>query len=157
MINKIKIIINTSLIFLLSGCNGGLINGNHNLLPVRSEPSGASVYVMGEQQGVTPMTLNITKLYPVAYSKENEQDYGRITLKHEGCSDLTVKVTNDMTGKGLKEKLACVGDDKNIEKEAILSDKSIRQRLQELKMLKDDGLIDGEEYQKIRRRILQSL
>ena len=157
MITKTKIILNGSLVFLLTACSGGLITDNHNLLPVRSEPSGASVYVMGEKQGVTPMTLNVTKLYPVAYSKENEQDYGRITLKHEGCSDRIVKVTNEMTGKGMKEKLACVGDDKNIAKETLSSDKSIRQRLQELKMLKDDGLIDDEEYQKVRQRVLQSL
>ena len=157
MTNKTKTIISASLVFLLSACNGVFINENHNELSVRTEPAGASVYVMGEQQGVTPMTLNITKLYPVGYSKENKQDYGRVTLKHEGCTDLTVKVTNQMTGKGLNEKLACADDEKMIVKEVHSSDKSIRQRLQELKTLKDDGLIDNQEYQQARQRILQSL
>lgn len=170
---KIKIIINGALIFLLSACNSnGVLNDSHNEIPVASEPSGASVYVMGALQGTTPMKLNITSLYPVTYTKENEKDYGRITLKRDGCSDRVVKVTNNVTSKGLKEKLDCVVDENAVveeavskgmkvkaisEKEASSVDKTARSRLQELKILKDEGLIDAKEYQDVRMKILQSL
>ena len=155
---KTKIILNSSLVLLLSACNGnGLINSSHNEISVASEPGGASVYVMGELVGITPTAVNITKLYPVTYSKENKNLYGRIMLKHEGCTDRSVKITNEMTGKVLKEKLDCPGDEVGTVKESALTGKPVKQRLQELQMLKEDGLINEEEYQKIRIRILESL
>ena len=159
----IKIILNGSLVILLSACSGnGLINASHNEISVISEPVGASVYVMGELQGTTPMVVNITKLYPVTYSKEQASLYGHVVLKHEGCSDQIIKITNKMTGKVLKEKLACAGSESAVVQESSVKETSLvyqsaRQRLQELKVLKDDGLINNEEYQEIRSRILESL
>lgn len=160
---KTKIILNSSLVLLLSACNGnGLINSSHNEISVASEPGGASVYVMGELQGVTPMAVNITKLYPVTYSKENEQLYGRITLKHEGCSDKTIKITYGIDSAGVKENLVCAASEDSVVEQApvnasAMEGKTVKQRLQELQKLKDDDLINGEEYQKIRSRILESL
>ena len=153
-----KSIIYISLIFILSACSGnGRINSRHSEIFVTSEPSSALVYVMGELQGVTPVTINMTRLYPVTYSKENEQLYGRITLKHDDCSERIVKITNRMAGKVLKEKLDCHDNEMVTVNTPILTKKSVRQRLQQLQELKNDGLIDEEEYQKVRHRILESL
>ncbi|MCK5002955.1 MAG: SHOCT domain-containing protein [Gammaproteobacteria bacterium] len=159
---KAKIIINAVLLVLLSACNDGLINNNHNEISVRSEPSGASVYVMGKLQGTTPMKLNVTKLYPVSYSKKNKHQYGHITLKHESCSDKVVKVTRDIGGTGVKGELVCAPSEETMieqvpAKVPAVGGKTVKQRLQELHTLKDDGLISDEEYQKVRSKILESL
>lgn len=154
---RIKIIVSACLFIVLSACNkNGLINTSHNEVSIISEPAGASVYVMGELQGTTPMKVSVTKLYPVTYSQESAQHYGRITLKREGCNDRVVKVAHDIGASGLKEKLVCANDvDTNGQPTA--TDKTVKQRLQELQSLKDDGLVNEEEYQKLRRRILESL
>lgn len=153
---KLKIMIGVFVSFLLTACQTGLIDANHNEISVKSEPSGASVYVMGELVGVTPIKVNVTKLYPVTYEKENQQHYGRIVLKHEGCSDRVVKVTHDISGTGLNEKLECTSDIDVAEKPVVIG-KTVKQRLHELQALKEGGLVNEEEYQKLRIRILESL
>jgi len=161
---KAKIVVVGLFIASLSACNG-VINGGHNEVSIISEPSSASIYVMGELQGVTPMSINMMKLYPVTYSKEGASLYGHIMLRHEGCSDLNIKITNEMTGKLLREKLVCVSDDKSdksdgqkaLMKETNQKDKTTRHRLHELKLLKDDALITDDEYQELRSRILDSI
>ncbi|MFC1589566.1 PEGA domain-containing protein [Pseudomonadota bacterium] len=159
---KIKLLFNSALVVLLSACQGGVVDSKHNEISVASEPSGASVYVMGELQGVTPMTVNVTKLYPVTYSKENASLYGYIVLKREGCSDRSVKVKHGIGSAGMKEKLECEADEATaVEpaaiKASVISDKPVKQRLQELQTLKNDGLINEDEYQEVRSRILESL
>lgn len=155
---KLKIIFYSFIVYILSACNAiDLINSDHNKLSVSSTPSGASVYIMGELQGETPLVINVTKLYPVTYSKENKSLYGRIALMHEGCDDVFIKVTNEMSGSTLKQNLNCIGDEIPEIKESMSSDGLVKQRLHELGDLKKEGLINEEEFQKIRLRILESL
>ncbi len=130
---------------------------NNNEVHVNSEPTGASVYVMGKLVGTTPTVVNVSTVYPVTYSQENEQYYGRITLMHESCSDRTITISSRMISNGLKEKLDCAeGKGQAVELRPTV-DKSVNQRLKELQALKDDGLINEEEYREIRIRILESL
>ncbi len=153
-----KILLSCLLIVLLSACAGNsLAPKNNDQISVNSEPSGASVYVMGKLLGLTPTVVDLVTVYPVTYSPEDEQNYGRITLKREGCSDQTIKVSTGMVSSGLKADLDCqIKQEPGIEPPS-LSDKSVKQRLQELRVLKDEGLISEREYQDIRIRILQSL
>lgn len=160
---KAKIILTVSLVFLLTACGrGGIRSSNHNEVSVSSEPSGASVYVVGELQGSTPMIINLTKLYPATYAREYSHLYGSIVLKRDGCSDRTVKITPDIAGAGLKEKLDCMVSKNLVVNKAVVKkpttvDKSIKLRLQELQSLKEEGLINEDEYRKIRNRILGSI
>ena len=130
---------------------------NNNEIYVNSEPSGASVYVMGKLVGTTPTVVNVNTVYPVTYSQENEQDYGRITLMRKSCSDRVITINSQMLSDGLMQKLDCaVGEGLAVEVPPLV-EKSVIQRLKELQALKDDGLINEEEYRKIRIRILESL
>ena len=153
-----KILPGCLLIVSLSACAGNsLAPKNNDQISVNSEPSGASVYVMGKRVGLTPAVVDVSAVYPVTYSQEEVQRYGHITLKHEGCSDQTIKVSTGMVSSGLKVDLDCQVKQKPGVELPPLADKSVRQRLQELQVLKDEGLVSEQEYQDIRIRILQSL
>lgn len=153
-----KIFLSCLLIVSLSACAGNsLAPKNNDEISVSSEPSGASVYVMGKRVGLTPTVVDVNTIYPVTYLQEDAQRYGHITLKHEGCSDQTIKVSTGMVSNGLKADLDCqIKQEPGIELPP-LADKSVKQRLEELQVLKDEGLISEQEYQDIRIRILQSL
>ena len=146
------------MILLVSACSGNSLSlKNSNEIHVNSEPSGASVYVMGKLLGTTPTVIKVSAVYPVTYSQENEQYYGRITLMHESCSDRTITISSRMLSDGLKAKLDCTKGKGQAVEVLPLGGKSVNQRLKELQVLKDDGLINEEEYRKIRIRILESL
>ena len=155
---KGKIYLTCLLILLVSACSGNSLSlKNSNEIHVNSEPSGASVYVMGKLLGTTPTVVKVSAVYPVTYSQENEQYYGRITLMHESCSDRTITISSRMLSDGLKAKLDCTKGKGQAVEVLPLGGKSVNQRLKELQVLKDDGLINEEEYRKIRIRILESL
>jgi len=142
-----------ALILLMTACSGNsLAPKNNNEISVSSEPSGASVYVMGKLVGTTPTVVDVDTVYPVTYSQDNEQNYGRITMTHENCSDRTITISTRMISDGLKAKLDCP-----VSEEHAIEGKSVNKRLKELQALKDDGLINEEEYREIRTRILESL
>ena len=148
---------------LVSACSGNsLAPKNSNEISVNSEPSGSSVYVMGKLAGTTPIEIDSNSVFPAAYLPEDEQDYGYITLTHEGCSDKKIKISAQMISDGLKASLDCsvkeelvVDVPPVVEKHVV--EKSVNQRLKKLQALKDERLINEQEYQEIRSRILKSL
>jgi len=155
---KTKIVVSFSAIIFLSACNGnGLMLKNNSEIPVTSEPSAALVYVMGKLIGTTPMVVSTKSIYPVTYAQENTKNYGRITLRHKSCADQVLTVSAQMISDGVKAKLDCPDNDEDVIKEKSLPDKSVKQRLQELQTLKNEGLINEDEYLRIRNSILESL
>lgn len=155
---KTKTLMILSLMLLMPACGQALlISGNDNKITVSSEPSGASIYVMGERLAATPAVINLGTVYPVTYAPELQGDYGRITLKHEGCEDRIITVSSGMISNGLKAKLDCIAAEESQVTVPASMAKPVAQRLQELQALKDKGLLSDEEYQAIRNRILNSL
>ena len=160
---KVTIFFTCSLIILVSACSGSsLVPKNSSEISVNSEPSGSSVYVMGKLAGTTPLVIDSNSVFPAAYLPEDQQDYGHITLTHEGCSDKKVKISTRMISDGLNVNLDCPA--KEVPVVDVLPaagqhvvEKSVNQRLKELQALKDEGLISEQEYQEIRNRILRSL
>lgn len=154
---KTKIVVSLASILLLPACGGnGLMLKNNSEIPVISEPSAASVYVMGKLIGTTPMVVSIKSVYPVTYAQEDTKNYGRITLRHKSCADQVLTVSAQMISDGVKAKLDCPDYNEDVIKEKSLPDKSVKQRLQELQTLKNEGLINEDEYRVIRNRILKS-
>ena len=140
----------------VSACGGNsLAPKNSNKISVASEPSGASVYVMGKLAGITPVLLDSNNVFPIVYLPENEQDYGYITLRHEACSDKKIKITAGMISDGLRVGLDCVVEEAATDKSSVV-ERTVSQRLKQIQALKDEGLINDQEYQKIRSRILKS-
>ena len=150
-------------LLLLAGCATGNMfpAAGDNPIKVESVPSGADVYVMGEKIGVTPLVLSHKEVFPNIYPSEKVSVYGRITLKKDGCSDLTKTVSAEISNNGLHAKLDC--PDTNPASSAPASADSprngqtVEQRLDRIKQLLDKGLISEDEAKQARARILREL
>lgn len=134
-----------------------LIHADADAITVSSEPSGASIYVMGKMIAKTPAVIDLGTVYPITYAPELQGNYGRMTLKLEGCEDRIITVSSGVISNGLKAKLDCVATEELRVVVPAPTDKPVVQRLEELQALKDKGLLSDEEYQTIRSRILDSL
>lgn len=148
-------------LLLVAGCSA---TGNYfpaagdNPFKVESEPTGAAVYVMGEKIGETPIMISHKDVFPNIYPREKESVYGRITLKKEGCLDLTRTVSAEISNAGLRARLDC-GDLSPAPAGAGLprNSETVEQRLDKIKDLLSKGLITEEEAKKARERILSDL
>ena len=147
-----------SMMLLLPACGQTpLVHADADAINVSSEPSGASIYVMGKMIAETPAVVDLSAVYPVTYAQELQGDYGRVTLKHEGCEDRIITLSSGMMSSGLKAKLDCVTAEESQVAVPASAAKPVAQRLQELQALKEKNLLSNEEYQTIRNRILDSL
>ncbi|HSM98050.1 MAG TPA: PEGA domain-containing protein [Gallionella sp.] len=148
-------------LLLVAGCSS---SGNYfpaagdKPFKVESEPAGAAVYVMGEKIGETPIMISHKDVFPNIYPRGKESVYGRITLKKEGCLDLTRTVSAEISNAGLHARLDC-GDLGPAPAGAGLPRNSVtvEQRLDKIKDLLGKGLITEEEAKKARERILGDL
>jgi PEGA domain len=153
-------------LLLVAGCSsaGGVgsyfPSAGNNPIKVESVPSGAEVYVMGEKIGLTPLQINRKEVFPNTYPRDKESMYGRITLKKEGCSDLTRTVSAEISNAGLHAKLDC-GDlypaSPGTANNAPRNSETVEQRLEKIKDLLIKGLITDEEAKKAREHILNDL
>ena len=156
-------------LLLVAGCSG-----TGNLFPpagdkpfkIESNPSGAAVYVMGENIGVTPLEIRHKDVFPNIYPREKESMYGKVTLKKAGCSDLTRTVNADISSYGLHAKLDCTSLNpapsapsapSAAAKAAPRPSETVEQRLDKIKDLLNKGLISEDEAKKARARILNEL
>lgn len=153
-------------LLFMAGCSS--TDGTGNLFPaagdnpiqIESDPTGAAVYVMGEKVGVTPLQIRKRDVFPNIYPREKESEYGRVTLRKEGCSDFTRTVSAEISNRGLRAQLVC-GDIKpaspRTSEDAPRISESAEQRLNKIKDLLNKGLITEEEAKKARERILNDL
>ena len=74
---------------------------------VESEPSGAEVYVMGANLGVTPVEISQKDVFPTVYPSDKVSLYGKVTLRKAGCADLTKTINGNIIASGLRAKLDC--------------------------------------------------
>jgi hypothetical protein len=154
-------------ILLLQGCGNLSTLSKPGEFVVDSEPSGASVYVMGKVLGNTPLVIQHQAVFPTVYAPDQRDLYGMVMLKKDGCQDYLQRVNNTVLKKGVKAKLDCAEVAAGQASTQIpQSDQtgipapvptSIKQRLIRLDGLHQDGLITDEEYGAARRRILDKL
>lgn len=147
----------------LTGCSGnGLIHKNNQTLTIESTPAGASVHVMEENVGLTPMQLRLERIFPLVYDNHQQPLYGKVLLKKRGCRDYLVTVSSHLISEGLRARLDC---DRNShpdleqlrQAEPPTPDKSPKQRLRQLEELRKAGLITEKEYRDLRHKIMDSL
>ena len=170
---------------ILSGCTGIASITGSNKLSLHSNPSGAEVYIMGQPVGTTPIDISQQTLYPSAYPNDMQHLYGVVVLKNAGCEDYSRRVNSGDISRGVNAILNCKGGSASSNRSTQLSttstspadtdtapghtdkttsmepadntERSVKQRLQQINELRDDGLINDSEYQTIRQRILDSL
>lgn len=155
-------------------------------LVVESTPPGAEIWIMDKREGVTPMVLPIKKVFPEQFKPDEIGLYGRVRLVKPGCESVTLPVSNDALANGMKVKLKCAevipavgvtpgaspygapatgfgaapgrsSSDLVPAAPTPALPLSVKERLQQLQDLRRDGLITEDEYQSVRKRILDSL
>lgn len=123
---------------------------------VTSTPPGATVYVMGQALGVTPLEIRREQVFPGNYPSQLQAEYGMVTLEYQGCETYRKGVNNTVLEDGLNAKLKC----KSTEAPAAIPmapSLTTKQRLLELKSLYDEKLITEQEYQERRKAILNDI
>lgn len=132
-------------------------SAGNKAIKIDSDPPGATVYVMGENRGVTPLQISNTDVFPNIYPKEKESLYGKVTLKKAGCVDVTRPVDADIINSGLRAKLDCGDLNPASSRNAPRSNETVEQRLEKIKDLQSKGLITDEEAKKAREHIINDL
>lgn len=141
-------------LFGVVGCSAFPGNAVSELI-VDSTPSGAEVSVMGEARGVTPLRLPTSTLFPVTYPPEKQSLYGRVRITHPGCTPYETPISNSALENGLHIRLQCEAVHAPLSPAVVPA--SPRERLKQLEALKQEGLLDEQEYRQARQRIIDSL
>jgi hypothetical protein len=153
-----------ALALALQGCMSVPVN-------LRSEPAGATVLANGKAIGTTPMRIDPDRFFPQERKGLGWYRDGTLTLERPGCTPKSMAVDNDTLKRSLTVELECRPDAPVlITPNAAPSQTGTAtrsttapaaggtaERLKELDGLRRQGLITTEEYQSIRRRILDQL
>jgi len=153
-----------ALALALQGCMSVPVN-------LRSEPAGATVLANGKAIGTTPMRIDPDRFFPQERKGLGWYRDGTLTLERPGCTPKSMAVDNDLLKRSLTVELECRPD-----APALITSNAAppqtptatrsttaptaggtAERLKELDGLRRQGLITTEEYQSIRRRILDQL
>lgn len=157
----------------LIGCSGNpLFSSARDQFLVDSAPVGASVLVLGETVGQTPLTLRKQDVFPQSFDPGKKHLYGRIELVYPGCERFIATVSSRVINEGITARLDC-GDGTATEAlpapaittepaagevaQPVTPAPGLKQRLRQLKELFDEGLISEEEYHSKRSELLQAL
>jgi hypothetical protein len=138
---------------------------------LRSQPPGATVLANGKAIGTTPMRIDPDRFFPQERKGLGWYRDGTLTLERPGCTPKTMAVDNTLLKRSLTVDLECRPDAPVVttpnaaSSQAPAANRSSRvpaaggtaERLRELDGLRRQGLITAEEYQSIRRRILEQL
>lgn len=141
----------------LHGC--APLRSSPDMISVESDPSGAEVYIMGKKAGTTPIEVRQIDVFPLTYSPDQQDLYGKIVLKKEGCKEHRQPVSTRVYAKGAKTKLDCGASAEATKgtRSAASENSSVENRLRQLKDLREKGLISEEEEKEARQRILKDL
>ncbi|MCU7843734.1 MAG: SHOCT domain-containing protein [Candidatus Thiodiazotropha sp. (ex Monitilora ramsayi)] len=170
---------------LVTGCTGIASMSGDETLSVNSVPSGASVFIMDKKIGETPLQIDQTTIYPNTYDPDKQSQYGVVSIRKAGCTDYSRRIGYRELIKNIDAELECGDSQTPSRTEAVqaaqspttnevrsepvspqvtnegstklMREKSVKNRLIELNQLKDEGLITPEEFQTIRRKILNAI
>ncbi len=154
----------------LAGCStNSLLPSSSEQFQVDSVPVGASVKVLGESMGQTPMTLSTRDVFPQSFAHEKQHLYGRIELTYPGCEPSITTVSSRIISHGLKTKLKCRDNAQatdqiqtkpttaTVTPTPASKPVELKLRLKKLKELYQEELISEEEYAEKRRALLEEL
>jgi len=161
--SKVPVLGVTALALTLQGCLSIPVK-------IRSDPAGATVLANGQAIGTTPMQIYADRVFPHKRTGLDWHREGTLTLERAGCTPKTMEVDNDLLKRSLTVDLECRPDAPLVTtsrtvpaqpvaagRPAVQGSGATAQRLEELEGLRKQGLISAEEYQSIRRRILDQL
>ena len=136
---------------------------------VTSSPSGADVYANGVKIGTTPLQKDLYGTFPTGWRDRELSARGVLMLKKPGCEDFVHEVNDFYLSKAIHVKLKCTGVvmPKPVmqQSQPVMQQKPVKAapgkgvegRLQELERLYKKGIINKQEYQAARKRIIGDL
>ena len=155
---------------LLAGCGGAVGVKLREAVLIESVPPGAQLIVSGRDIGVTPLTVDLDKVFPRHWTtriKTDEEGFAfyrrleTLDLKKDGCEPYAQQVVETDLARDIKITLKC---DPNyhaaqVAPAAVLPAPivDIEHRLRALEDLKTKGLVTDDEYRAQRQRILNGL
>jgi hypothetical protein len=138
---------------------------------IHSQPEGAAVMALGKTWGVTPMRLRVRDAFPALYRPEQPYIGMAIHLGKEGCSEYRFPIHRRSIPTEIHAELDCAqattpaatpaaepappAQPAPAQPPAAAPPKSVRAKLEELEQLRRDGLVTEDEYQKLRKRVLE--
>ncbi len=138
---------------------------------IRSEPSGAAVMALGKTWGVTPLHLRVRDAFPALYRPEQPYIGMAVHLSKPGCAEYRMPIHRRSIPDQIYAELDC---DPAVLVESIgktspptakaepapsetppANPAGVRAKLQQLEQLRKDGLVSEEEYQRLRKKVLE--
>ncbi len=150
----------------LAGCSN--VVKEQRTTTIDSDPPGATVLASGVEIGATPLTVRPDEVFPPRFVGFEYRASGTLTVKKLGCKTFSEQVNDAVLSRDIHVKLDC---DPNYRPSPAASapapsaptfpaarpDASIASRLQRLDALRKQGLITADEYQQLRKKILNEL
>jgi hypothetical protein len=91
-----------------TGCLGGtLLPSSRGTTRVDSIPSGATVIVMGQVVGTTPVEVPDRLIFPTDFLSSQAELYGRIVLERTGCERAVRSIDLEAANAGIDVELVC--------------------------------------------------
>ena len=163
---RVRSIVFLSMLVFLQACGSNSVKESRP--NVTSSPPGASIYANGLKLGVTPLKVDLFKVFPTSWSGWQLSATGVLAFRKAGCEEYTIKVNDAIISKPVHAKLKC---DKHyvapaavpVHKPAVMMKAKkkkmtkIEKRLSELERLYKKGVITQDEYKATRKRILNEL
>ena len=164
-----------ALVLLLAGCGnlGGLSSSETHRITITSDPDEATVIADGIEIGITPLTFVPSDAFRSGFTTGGEgilgfRFIGKLALKKPGCKDYVTEVNDNLLGKDIHIKMECDPNYRPPAPQPAASPApavpappaipaSAEQRLQRIESLHEKGLISDEEYQLLRKRVLDTL
>lgn len=147
----------------LPGCSN--VIKEHRTTTITSDPTGATVLASGVEIGVTPLTIRPDEAFPPRFVGFEYRAAGTLMLKKDGCKPYSQQVDDAVLSKTIHVNLDCdpsyqapqpaAGPAPHMQSPAMRED--FAARLRRLDDLKKQGLISEQEYQQLRRKILNEL
>lgn len=151
--------------FALSAC--ATVGKSGRTIDITSAPGGAAVLASGVEIGRTPLTIHPDEVFPPRFVGLGYRAAGTLTVQKEGCEPNSRQVNDAVLREDIHVRLQCapgVAAKPTMAAPAGMpateADKGTRsagQRLREVEKLKSEGLINDDEYRRLRRRILDEI
>jgi hypothetical protein len=144
----------------LGGCGSMAVSEKSDRIRLISDPPGATAYADGGEIGNTPLTIDPGEHFRSGFVGLTYRYFGKLSFKKPGCAPYTIEVDDAVLAKDVHARLKCDPDYRPAstgEKGTPAGGDRYAERLERIESLHKKGLISDEEYQRLRKRILDEL
>lgn len=165
---------------------GGRDAGNGRQITINSDPQDATVLANGDEIGVTPLTIIPGNHFRASFTSGGSSGgivvfryVGTLAVKKPGCKDYSTQVDDYILSKDIDVKLECDPAYRPVAvqpvtpapaaapaaaaapttpvKQPDLTAGNAKERLLRIESLYEEGLLSDDEYQSLRKRVLDGL